>query len=133
MLYSMVAAVDGSRPAIEFSIRPLFVSRSVGVSTGACFFFSSRRLNTRYWRDWSSDVCSSDLTGALPLLDTGDNNVLRGPTTASFYYPRLGAFPSDATSSRNPNGIPGVDVLLQATFVPAGTPEIGRASCRERV
>src|SRR3712207_8703034 len=25
------------------------------------FFFSSRRRNTRYWRDWSSDVCSSDL------------------------------------------------------------------------
>src|SRR3712207_3099040 len=24
-------------------------------------FFSSRRRRTRYWRDWSSDVCSSDL------------------------------------------------------------------------
>src|SRR5258707_10678101 len=24
------------------------------------FFFSSRRRHTRYWRDWSSDVCSSD-------------------------------------------------------------------------
>src|SRR3712207_9587050 len=23
--------------------------------------FSSRRRHTRYWRDWSSDVCSSDL------------------------------------------------------------------------
>src|SRR6476620_12419821 len=28
------------------------------------FFFSSRRRHTRYWRDWSSDVCSSDLAGA---------------------------------------------------------------------
>src|SRR3712207_1656270 len=29
---------------------------------GRCFFFfSSRRRHTRYWRDWSSDVCSSDL------------------------------------------------------------------------
>src|SRR3712207_8649984 len=27
------------------------------------FFFSSRRRHTRYWRDWSSDVCSSDLAG----------------------------------------------------------------------
>src|SRR6185295_13492622 len=27
------------------------------------FFFSSRRRHTRYWRDWSSDVCSSDLPG----------------------------------------------------------------------
>ena len=28
------------------------------------FFFSSRRRHTRYWRDWSSDVCSSDLVKA---------------------------------------------------------------------
>src|SRR5258707_273729 len=30
-------------------------------SSDVCFFFSSRRRHTRYWRDWSSDVCSSDL------------------------------------------------------------------------
>src|SRR3712207_8662347 len=29
------------------------------------FFFSSRRRHTRYWRDWSSDVCSSDLVEVL--------------------------------------------------------------------
>src|SRR5690625_6768175 len=27
------------------------------------FFFSSRRRHTRWPRDWSSDVCSSDLAG----------------------------------------------------------------------
>src|SRR5690606_39739501 len=27
-----------------------------------CFFFSSRRRHTRFSRDWSSDVCSSDLS-----------------------------------------------------------------------
>src|SRR5262245_65187941 len=27
-----------------------------------CFFFSSRRRHTRCLSDWSSDVCSSDLT-----------------------------------------------------------------------
>src|SRR3712207_7360060 len=32
------------------------------------FFFSSRRRHTRYWRDWSSDVCSSDLTRRRPLV-----------------------------------------------------------------
>src|ERR671913_675056 len=32
------------------------------------FFFSSRRRHTRYWRDWSSDVCSSDL---FPNLASG--------------------------------------------------------------
>src|SRR5581483_8663350 len=31
------------------------------------FFFSSRRRHTRYWRDWSSDVCSSDLGGTAKL------------------------------------------------------------------
>src|SRR5438445_5492507 len=29
------------------------------------FFFSSRRRHTRYWRDWSSDVCSSDLENII--------------------------------------------------------------------
>src|SRR2546422_7739195 len=33
------------------------------------FFFSSRRRHTRCSRDWSSDVCSSDLTcGQVPQL-----------------------------------------------------------------
>src|SRR5215217_2542979 len=35
------------------------------------FFFSSRRRHTRYWRDWSSDVCSSDLR----ILSRGLNAV----------------------------------------------------------
>src|SRR5690606_39820555 len=29
-------------------------------------FFSSRRRHTRFSRDWSSDVCSSDLLGETP-------------------------------------------------------------------
>src|SRR6266852_8996315 len=29
------------------------------------FFFSSRRRHTRCYRDWSSDVCSSDLSPAV--------------------------------------------------------------------
>src|SRR3712207_9500286 len=37
----------------------------------SCFFFSSRRRHTSYWRDWSSDVYSSDLgprgVGVCPL------------------------------------------------------------------
>src|SRR3712207_8488575 len=33
-----------------------------------CFFFSSRRRHTRYWRDWSSDVCSSDLVAVDDVL-----------------------------------------------------------------
>src|SRR5690606_40260627 len=30
------------------------------------FFFSSRRRHTRFSRDWSSDVCSSDLASTDP-------------------------------------------------------------------
>src|SRR5215471_5716 len=33
------------------------------------FFFSSRRRHTRSLRDWSSDVCSSDLLGLADELD----------------------------------------------------------------
>src|SRR3712207_7584893 len=33
------------------------------------FFFSSRRRHTRYWRDWSSDVCSSDLASTASAAD----------------------------------------------------------------
>src|SRR5258707_8930912 len=35
------------------------------------FFFSSRRRHTRYWRDWSSDVCSSDLIRGFTQMSEG--------------------------------------------------------------
>src|SRR5690606_39952105 len=38
------------------------------------FFFSSRRRHTRFSRDWSSDVCSSDLgPTACPSGSTGSH------------------------------------------------------------
>src|SRR6266702_5670002 len=36
------------------------------------FFFSSRRRHTRWPRDWSSDVCSSDLCLEADVYDPGD-------------------------------------------------------------
>src|SRR5207249_8200912 len=43
------------------------------------FFFSSRRRHTRSKRDWSSDVCSSDLdTDPQPLLDELDQRYVPG-------------------------------------------------------
>src|SRR5207253_4501350 len=36
-----------------------------------CFFFSSRRRHTRWPRDWSSDVCSSDLILRAGMLIEG--------------------------------------------------------------
>src|ERR1035437_3718556 len=40
-----------------------------GVPVEVVVFFSSRRRHTRYWRGWSSDVCSSDLI--LCLISAG--------------------------------------------------------------
>src|SRR2546430_8929184 len=36
------------------------------------FFFSSRRRHTRFDCDWSSDVCSSDLTNYIEAYYTGN-------------------------------------------------------------
>src|SRR5476651_321816 len=44
------------------------------------FFFSSRRRHTRYWRDWSSDVCSSDLSsGDITPPSTFGATTVKGP------------------------------------------------------
>src|SRR3712207_7589968 len=48
------------------------MSSRLGDDGWGSFFFSSRRRHTRYWRDWSSDVCSSDLTPAHILLSAAN-------------------------------------------------------------
>src|SRR5947209_10502027 len=42
------------------------------------FFFSSRRRHTRYWRDWSSDVCSSDLISSPTITGTPTGSATTG-------------------------------------------------------
>src|SRR5438445_491162 len=54
-----LAALAGADAEIEPLLTALARKEVLGV-----FFFSSRRRHTRYWRDWSSDVCSSDLTAS---------------------------------------------------------------------
>src|SRR3712207_2596565 len=45
-----------------YSTRSVYLcTHCIDYHTVFFFFFSSRRRHTRYWRDWSSDVCSSDL------------------------------------------------------------------------
>src|SRR5690606_40321448 len=39
------------------------------------FFFSSRRRHTRFSRDWSSDVCSSDLKVMLQHRESGSTQL----------------------------------------------------------
>src|SRR3712207_9569859 len=58
----------------------------------AIFFFSSRRRHTRYWRDWSSDVCSSDLAAGAEWAAANYGGYLAGALTASWFSgdPRCG-------------------------------------------
>src|SRR3712207_9468420 len=77
---------------------------------GFFFFFSSRRRHTRYWRDWSSDVCSSDLTSRSRPAGSCPRETTTTP---------LREQPSAA--------------LAGTSWAPSTGFEIGRASCRERV
>src|SRR5579885_3905394 len=53
------------------------------------FFFSSRRRHTRSKRDWSSDVCSSDLPGRRSRREWRRPPVSRhGPALPSWRQPR---------------------------------------------
>src|SRR5204862_1526908 len=54
------------------------------------FFFSSRRRHTISLRDWSSDVCSSDLAETRPLASgwRGRCHAPSGPTAAGDYDAR---------------------------------------------
>src|SRR5256884_2171931 len=69
------------------------------------FFFSSRRRHTRCSRDWSSDVCSSDLFLCFPALLHG-----QGVTTAAM---------SGVVTDQN--GTPLADANVVAVHVPSGT------------
>src|SRR6266436_7626803 len=50
------------------------------------FFFSSRRRHTRCSRDWSSDVCSSDLLRAFDNRDSNDHRTLLSAFPAGGLY-----------------------------------------------
>src|SRR6266498_4306448 len=62
-----------------------------------CFFFSSRRRHTRCGRDWSSDVCSSDL-GDRPRPPRGGD--LPGLTQYSYRDAMSGFFEFPTENAR---------------------------------
>src|SRR5690625_7398695 len=83
------------------------------------FFFSSRRRHTRWPRDWSSDVCSSDLDVQPTFCEGGALGVDGGNAVAE----RIATY---AARHRN-------DYALVVTTQDWHIDQIGRASCRERV
>src|SRR5436309_15729439 len=81
------------------------------------FFFSSRRRHTRFSRDWSSDVCSSDLEGEQVVARLDRQVEAREP---------LG----DGDVVVRDRGRVGA---LEVAARPLGGLADRRASCRERV
>src|SRR5690606_39553090 len=87
------------------------------------FFFSSRRRHTRFSRDWSSDVCSSDLYMTSPL-----HAILRHSVDVWQSDPvNLGFQQVGYVSVGEANQQSDYERIVESQN------EIGRASCRERV
>src|SRR5690606_39403631 len=86
----------------------------------SCFFFSSRRRHTRFSRDWSSDVCSSDLVSLHIETHVRED--------------RIHLYGFEATAERAwftlLQTVQGVGAKVAIAIL--SLYEIGRASCRER-
>src|SRR3712207_7582415 len=65
------------------------VGKREGVGGGLGFFFSSRRRHTRYWRNWSSDVCSSDLRAVWDRLPRDQRKDLETANETWVYWELL--------------------------------------------
>src|SRR5207249_7949006 len=92
------------------------------------FFFSSRRRHTRSKRDWSSDVCSSD-------LDVADGTATDSQTNPDALAIRVAARLQRESLPKLRTVINATGILLHTNLgrAPlAEEAEIGRASCRER-
>src|SRR5207247_3532462 len=94
--------------------------------------FSSRRRHTRSTRDWSSDVCSSDLgealaaRGGLVLVACGLFVFLTAPLVAIFIRAvedKSGTFA----------GLANFATYFASPAFERSAGKIGRASCRERL
>src|SRR3712207_8019231 len=75
-------ALDLAVLHLEREVRARLVGHSKDL-LGEGVVVSSRRRHTRYWRDWSSDVCSSDLLTIVlyihfqtELLQTGCGSII---------------------------------------------------------
>src|SRR5207245_6502798 len=94
-----------------------------------------RRRHTRCYRDWSSDVCSSDLAKWLSAALLVCPLVARAQTTDSDYL--RGSLSGRVLLEADNRAAEGVKVTLSLSSGPlvatVFTGEIGRATCREGV
>src|SRR5437764_1719580 len=98
------------------------------------FFFSSRRRHTRYIGDWSSDVCSSDLTLGYSKYECHKEGIVRRRGTTKLIgcqkNKKYLATRIQLDSGETPEVY--IDWIIAMIFL-GPLPKIGRASCRERV
>src|SRR3712207_2976695 len=89
--------------------------------TGRPLFFSSRRRHTRYWRDWSSDVCSSDLEALAIALRTAGPAIAASGCTVIAALLCLTIAEVEGTAGLGPIGALGIAVAMVAmlTLLPA--------------
>src|SRR3712207_7222829 len=69
------------------------------------FFFSSRRRHTRYWRDWSSDVWSSDLRDPIRAGELNQEEIDRGQADPD-YRLRIQKEPDQTRRTKGPRYTP---------------------------
>src|SRR5207248_7912865 len=70
------------------------------------FFFSSRRRHTRSYGDWSSDVCSSDLTTSLEIgltLRPAESDVVHEHVEGGLQHPALPVSPPGEQPQSKPS------------------------------
>src|SRR5207253_7467233 len=94
-------------------------------------FFSSRRRHTRWPRDWSSDVCSSDLDDGFQVSSDAVSTIRWN----SVKFPVLVAKGPDYLSLSTIAKNHGTGLFMGSSEETTSSPcdQIGRASCRERV
>ena len=134
-------------PVVRFQIIRLFADPAAGPSNRQCCFFVTETppIQARPGRSThpvslpverhtnpATNLLTQDFvavsavsgTGGLPMFGNGRHNLNTdyspGNPTAGFLYPRMGSRPGDGGGGRREEGIPGVEVLLQYTWCPAG-------------
>ena len=148
-----VSVRSGPNPApLRFSILRQLATPGFGAEAQCCFFVSETAevqpipnavttfpVNLPVQRNVLNGFYAIDLfaisaragAGTLPFFSPtgGVSNAFQltqfGSVNAGFFYPRVGAIPNDVGGGRREGAMPGIELLVQWTFVPSGGGAIG--------